>query len=210
MAKEPEPEPEIHAEAEMSEGHRREEADPIVATLSIVVPDGSAPGTQLLVRVPASALRASGWVDTPYGLAESNTPTGPRSGKANSWARWSLFRGRFVVLPALLAMVAASQLALPPVPLHWQHEMTPGWRYCLSPFTVVEKNPDEDWRAEYAMSSQIFAASTPYQDVAVYESEKLGRVLTLDGALQVRMHYAVRTRLWTCCLMPLSVAVVRN
>ena len=64
--------------------------------------------------------------------------------------------------------------------------ITPGWRYCHSPLTIVEKNPDEDWRVEYAMSSKIFKSVTPYQEVGVYESEKLGRVLTLDGVLQVR------------------------
>eukprot|EP01043_Picozoa_sp_COSAG02_P037934 COSAG02_NODE_2886_length_7814_cov_3.379123_4_plen_165_part_00 len=160
--------------------------DPIVATVSVVVPAGAPPGTQLLVRVPASALRGSG--------AESDLrlciqPVSPDVGSAG-WSRWLVLF--LLLLPVLMALVvergwlSVLRLALPPVSLHLQHSLTPGWRQCLSPLTIVEKNPDEDWRAEYLMTSRIFSASTPYQDVAVYESEKLGRVLTLDGVLQVR------------------------
>ncbi len=159
--------------------------DPIVATLSVVVPAGATPGTQLLVRVPASALRGSG------AEIESGSCTQPASQDvaAAGWSRCLLL---LPLLPVLLALVVEGgwlstfQLALPPVPLRLQHSLTPGWRQCLSPLTIVEKNPDEDWRAEYVMTSRIFSATTPYQDVAVYESEKLGRVLTLDGVLQVR------------------------
>lgn len=155
-----------------------------MATLSVLVPAGAMPGTQLLVRVPASALRASGAEFT----AGSTSPASADPGPADGWSRWSLF----LILPVLAALVvdqgaclSALQLVFPPVPLHLQQLMTPGWRHCLSPLTIVEKNPDEDWRAEYTMSSRMFTVSTPYQEVAVYESEKLGRVLTLDGVLQV-------------------------
>jgi hypothetical protein len=193
----PEPEPEAARSGNVAA------ADPIVATLYVVVPAGALPGTQLLVRVPASALKKQGATDR----AGTVGPDGSEelTSAASLWPSW-----RVLLLPILAALlvgagggaaVGGPLLALAPVPLDLQHALTPGWRHCHSPLTIVEKNPDEDWRAEYGMSSRIFAATTPYQEVAVYESDKLGRVLTLDGVLQVGK---LRVRLPAAALYPFA------
>lgn len=189
------PEPELEPASEVQirgctddiDGNREERttcADPIVATVSVVVPTGALPGSQILVHVPASALKASSLEDLAAGSSDRSTVLRSESVYPSRWLL--VVSATAALLLALATGRGYMANVWPQLPLHWQDSLTPGWRHCLSPLTIVEKNPDEDWRAEYAMSSQIFAKATPYQKIAVYESEKLGRVLTLDGVLQVR------------------------
>jgi hypothetical protein len=48
--------------------------------------------------------------------------------------------------------------------------VTPSWRSCVLPLTVVESTPEEHWRASYEMDMQLLSVRTRYQHIQVFDS----------------------------------------
>jgi spermidine synthase len=63
------------------------------------------------------------------------------------------------------------------------------WTVCHSPLELVERTHDDFWRQTYAMDREIFQLETPYQKLQIFESHRLGRVLALDGVLQLSQRF---------------------
>ena len=63
------------------------------------------------------------------------------------------------------------------------------WTICRHPLELVELTPNEMWRQTYVMSRKLFEMKTPFQHLQVFESPTLGRVLALDGVLQLSQRF---------------------
>lgn len=89
--------------------------------------------------------------------------------KAATLMHWA--RVQFDTYLLLAATAVAQHLRLP-------------WTVCQSDLELTERTFDDSWRQTYVMDRRVFATKTPFQQLEIFESRRLGRVMALDGVLQ--------------------------